>query len=27
MVINSKKLGIDDSSSRIYDEIRKIIRW
>jgi UDP-N-acetylglucosamine--N-acetylmuramyl-(pentapeptide) pyrophosphoryl-undecaprenol N-acetylglucosamine transferase len=26
MVINSKKLGIDDSSSRIYDEIRKIIR-
>jgi UDP-N-acetylglucosamine--N-acetylmuramyl-(pentapeptide) pyrophosphoryl-undecaprenol N-acetylglucosamine transferase len=26
MAINSKKLGIDDSSSRIYDEIRKIIR-
>lgn len=24
---NSKKLGIDNSSSRIYDEIRKLTRW
>lgn len=26
MVINSKKLGVDDSATRIYEEIRKIIR-
>ena len=23
----SRKLGIDDSATRIYEEIRKIIRW
>jgi hypothetical protein len=27
MVENSKKLGITDSATRIYDEARKIIGW
>jgi hypothetical protein len=27
MASNSRKLGIDDSATRIYEEIRKIIRW